>query len=359
MRKAANPCVGAVLVNFNGGHWVLATLQALEEQDYPLADVLVVDNGSTDGSPDRIKERFPRVRVLSLGENRGLPAARNRGLKALDTDLVLLVDYDVYLQQDCLRILVSALQEEAAILACPQVRLHPERDTVQAAGAHVHFLGNMVLGHGYRELGTVPKGRERVDGCIGACMLVRREAVLEAGAFDELFFLYFEDMEFGLRLKSLGHTLVCDHRAVVFHDRGEATPEVSFRGKGPYPPHRAYITMRNRLLAILIHYRARTLVVLAPILVLFEASTVAVALSRGWIGPWFQAVGWLSRNRAVIKERRRRVQRTRTVNDRDLLVGGDIPLAPGFLRSGPARLGAKGLSMMCNGYWLLARRWIG
>jgi GT2 family glycosyltransferase len=321
--------------------------------------VVVVDNGSTDGSPERIGERFPEARIMSLGKNQGLPRARNVGLEALGTELVLFVDYDVYLQPDCLGKLVTALEEEAAALACPQVRLHPERDTVQAAGSQVHFLGTMVLGHGYRTLNAVPTGRELVDGCIGACMLVRRTTALEAGGFDELYFLYFEDMEFGLRLRSFGNSLVCDHRAVAFHDRGEATPEVSFRGKGTYPPRRAYITMRNRLLTIFVHFRIRTLIVLSPVLVLFEASTLGVALFRGWLKHWFKGVGWLFRNRVLIRERRRRVQGTRTVADRDILVGGDIPLTPGFLRSGPARLGAKALSSIFNGYWFFARRWIG
>ncbi|NNF11890.1 MAG: glycosyltransferase family 2 protein [Gemmatimonadetes bacterium] len=352
------PDVGAVVINYNGGARTLDCLAALRRQSVGLSRIVVVDNGSEDGSPDAIRERFPEVEVLELGENRGLPAARNVGLGALDTELVLLSDSDIYLEPDALAHLVSAHEETGVAVVCPRIRLIPERDVVQADGAAAHFVGTMVLLHAYTDVEQVPTERRAVGGCIGACYLVDRRTVIEAGGFDETYFFYFEDLEFMLRLSARGEGFVCEPAAVAFHDRGEGTAGLSFRGTGQYPLKRAYLSMRHRLLTILIHYRLRTLLVLAPALATYELAVAAFAVSRGWTIPWLKSWGWHFRNLRLVAQRRRSAQAARVVSDRDLLVGGPLPLAPGVIEAPATRVGVAALSGLLNGYWRIARRLI-
>jgi len=353
------PSVSAVVVSYNGGDRLLNTLQALYDQTAPLAAVIVVDNCSDDGTPRRVRERFPSVQLVEMGTNAGLPAARNAGLRRATTDLVLMMDHDVYVDAACVERLVQRHRDDGAAVVCPRVRLVPERDVVQTDGAETHFVGTMVLRHAYRPVADLPAAAAPVGACIGACMLLDRARALAAGGFDEAYFFYFEDHEFGLRMRSLGHDVVCEPAAVVYHDRGTGTPGLAFRGRGAYPARRAYITIRNRVLTLLIHYRLRTLVVLAPTLVLYELASLALAVRQGHGWQWVRAWAWHAANAPTVWRRRRRVQRTRTLRDRDLLVGGPLPLAPGLIRSRPAAAAVRLFSGALDAYWRATRRWIG
>lgn len=351
--------VSAVVINYNGGERTIRCLEALTVQSRSLDRIVVVDNGSQDGSPDRIRTRFSEVSVIELGENRGLPAARNVGLDSVDSDLVLLADSDIYLEPDALERMLSARLETGATVVCPRIRLLPERDVVQADGAAAHFVGTMTLLHGYMDVDDVPAERTSVGGCIGACYLVDRQCVVDAGGFDEVYFFYFEDLEFMLRLAAYGHDFVCEPAALVFHDRGEGTSGLSFRGTGAYPLRRAYLSMRHRWLTILIHYRLRTLLILFPALALYELAVVAFALSQGWGLQWVRAWSWQVANLSLIVRRRRVTQRSRVRNDREILAGGPLPLAPGVIRTPVVSAGVSTLSAVLNAYWRVARHVIG
>jgi GT2 family glycosyltransferase len=106
--RVERPSVGAVVVNFNGGERIVRVLDALCCQQYPVADIVVVDNDSDDGSLAQIRAAFPKVRIIELGLNAGLPTARNVGLRALDTVLAFIVDHDIYADERCIGIMVRA-----------------------------------------------------------------------------------------------------------------------------------------------------------------------------------------------------------------------------------------------------------
>jgi GT2 family glycosyltransferase len=350
--------VTVVVVSYNGGERVLRVLRALQKQSTPLAAVLVVDNGSTDGSQERIRSEFPAVELMQMTENRGLPAARNAGLGRATTELVLLLDHDVYVDPDCVGRMVDLYRERRPAVICPRIRLDPERNEIQSDGAEAHFIGTMRLRRAEQPSGSSAELPESVPACIGACMLVQRRLVLQAGGFDELYFFYFEDHEFCLRLRALGHDILWEPRAVVYHERGAGTPGLSFRGRGTYPARRLYFTVRHRLLTVLVHYHWRTLLVLAPALGLYELAGGALAVATGHGRQWSNAWRWAFANAGAIRERRRRMQRTRQVRDRDLLSGGPLPLAPGLVGKGTARAAADVLSVILQGYWHLTRRWV-
>ena len=357
--KATMNPVSAVVVNFNGGEHILKSIESMERQTLPFKEIIVVDNQSTDGSLNQIRARFPRVQILELGKNRGLPAARNAGLRLATSELVLLNTYDVYMTPGSLGRLVEAYAESRPSIVCPRVVLYPEMDVVHCDGAALHFVGTLLLRHGFQPLEDTPPVAAMVDACMGACFLVNRQRVLDAGGFDEALFFYFEDLEFSMRLRSLGHEIICEPAAVVHHHRGEGTRGVAFRGHGVYPPRRAFLTMSARLRTMLIHYRTRTLLVLAPALALYELASLAEALRRGWGPQWLRAWWRQVRTAPDIWTRRRQALGLRTRTDRELLTGGPLPLAPGFIRSPLAEAGVSALTKILNCYWQVAQRWVG
>lgn len=304
-------------------------------------------------------ERFPEVTVLRLEANVGPAAARNAGLRHATTERVLLVDHDIYLEQDCVGRLARAQQRWNAVAACPRILLHPEREIIQADGAELHFVGTLALHNAFRQLGDSPSSEAVVGAVLSGCLLMDRERVLEAGGFDELIFFYFEDLELSLRLRALGHCFVVVPDAHAYHDRGTGSPTLAFRGRGTYPPQRLHLTLRHRLLAMFVHYRLRTLIVLAPALLLYEIASLAFSLRLGHGGEWARAWAWQITNAPAILERRRRIQRTRVRADREILTGGPLPLAQGVVRRQGTAIGVRVFSLVLNAYWNAVRCLVG
>lgn len=351
--------VSAVVVNHDGGEPVLCCLRHLQAQSAPLAAIVVVDSGSGDGSPDCIRQAFPEVHVVELKSNLGPSVARNRGLSEVQTPLVLFVDDDVYLESDCVRLLTERLRSSGAAVAVPRLLLYPETDLIQLDGADVHFVGTMVLRHARADPAVVDARAGPIGVFSTSCLLADRAALCNAGGFDEAFFFHFEDMELGLRLRSFGHRLIFDPAALAWHDRGAGTPNLSFRDRGSYPRRRAFLTIRNRLQVIWLHYQLRSIVLLAPALVLYEIASLVFVLRHGVISAWLDAWWWQITHARELVGRRRAIQRRRRVSDGELLIGGRVPLAEGVLGSRIERAGVNLLARCLDGYWRVVRRALG
>jgi GT2 family glycosyltransferase len=354
---AASATATAVVVNYNGGEKVVRVIAALTAHAPEIDHIVIADNGSTDASLPTIRERFPAVEILELGANLGLPNARNAGLRLATGRYVLLLDADIYVTQGCVRNLMDAALRYRAAVVCPRIVLVPDGSIVQCDGAEPHFVGTLALLNPDvpRDRPPVPAGP--VGGLIGAAMLVDRQKVLDAGGFNELYFFYFEDLEFSLRMRLLGHEVVRAPAAIVEHDRGAGHAGLSFRGKGSYPPKRAYLGMRNRLLTMALCYRGRTIALLLPVLLAYEVATVAFAASRGFLREWWAGWRWIVANRAAIGRERRALQSRRARSDRELLGAEPLPLAAGLVE-GRALERAIGLfDRSLAAYWRVVARW--
>jgi hypothetical protein len=185
-------------------------------------------------------------------------------------------------------------------------------------------------------------------------MLIQRQLLLDSGGFDEDYFFYFEDLELSYRLRGLGHAIWCEPAAVVFHDRGRGTPELSFRGQGAYPRRRVYFTLRHRWLTIILHYQIRSLLVLAPALALYDLAAFLECIKRGWLPEWIRASWSLLRGLPRLLKRRQRWQVSRTIPDSRILEDGPLPFAAGFAATGFAARAANALSRILEIHW----KWI-
>ncbi len=350
--------VSAVVVNHESGGVILETVRALTEQTYPLESIVVIDNHSQDGDPQRIQAAFPHVNLITLPENAGLSRARNTGLRQAEAELVLLLDDDLYLAPQALEWMVKAYQETKAAILCPRIIYYPEGDTIQCDGAALHFTGTLVLRNANCPVEQTPAVRSEVNAFIGACLLVDRQTLEDLGGFDESFFFYLEDLELAYRLRSLGFSLCCEPHAVGYHDRGQGTAGLSFRGQGDYPARRAFYVLRHRWLTMCLHYRVRSLVVLFPALCLYETAALGECLRRGWLLEWVRAAYSLMREGRSIWTKRKRWQGARKLEDRQLLTGGPLPLAAGFVRGKRMAGAVTVLEWLLNSYWNWAKRWL-
>jgi GT2 family glycosyltransferase len=207
----------AVVLNWNGGDDTLAALASLDG-----ITAICVDNGSTDGSAERVAERFPAVELVRTGANLGFAGGNNAGiLRALgrDADWVLLLNNDALAEPGLLGALERAAgaRPDAGLLACKI--LAEDGATVQYAGATF----NAHLGYSGRVDTRGPDTLRDVGRADGAAVAVSRAAVERAGLLDESLFLYVEDVEWSLRIRAAGFAVVFVPDARVRHKGSAAS----------------------------------------------------------------------------------------------------------------------------------------
>ncbi|HET8649863.1 MAG TPA: glycosyltransferase, partial [Gemmatimonadales bacterium] len=305
-------------------------------------------------------QRFPSVRVVSMPGNLGAAAARNAALAEAGTDLVLLIDNDVALTPGSLDLLLAAVRGDERVVAVMPAIIYGGGSTVQYDGAETHFLGQQTLQHENVPYESLPRAERSLGSLISACLLVDRSRLPEGApggdrlaAFDEDFFIYFEDHDFGFRMRAMGLDVRAVPEAFCYH--GVGTPGISIRALGKYSPLRIVCHIRNRWLFILKNYSARSLVLLSPVLLLYELVQFAAILKKGWLGHWMIAAGWVLRHPGTWYAKRRRVQRGRRVSDGELLHGGPVPLRDEAVASPVERTAKKILDGVTGAYWQVVR----
>jgi N-acetylglucosaminyl-diphospho-decaprenol L-rhamnosyltransferase len=187
--------------NFNGAEWLSRTLQSLRGQSRRL-DVVVVDNGSTDGSGTAARADFPEVTLLELGENIGFGPALNRAVATHPADAILLLNSDVECEPGFCAGMLGALDDGAAMVAGVLLQ-EREPGLIDSAGI---VADHTLMGFDYLHGEPVAALAEAADplGPTGGAALYRRAAWEEVGGFDERIFLYYEDLDLALRIAAGG-----------------------------------------------------------------------------------------------------------------------------------------------------------
>lgn len=345
--------ISAVVVNYNGEGYLRACLDALLASEERLGEILVVDNASTDRSLALIEECYadePRVRVLQAGGNLGPGAARNLGLRAARSHQVLVLDNDAVVAPDLVGRLRAAMDGHDDVLVVqPRSVFRHEPERVHYDGGSLHYAGLVSLRNFYvPRAEAVGEGRVEVDVAIALCHLLDRDRVLALGGYDPEYFILFEDLDLSFRVRAAGYRILSDEQAIVEHDVG--TPGISFREGKHYPGRRVFLHSRNRWVYLAKCYRLRTLLVALPGLALYEVVQLAFAAAQGHLGPWCTGHLAALRRIAGLGPERRRVQASRRIADRDLLVGGPWTITPALLES-PGRRRLLGFLDRCLALW--------
>jgi GT2 family glycosyltransferase len=331
-----HPSVTLVVPTFNGRELLTATLPSVLDQG---AEVVVVDDGSSDGTADWLRAQWPAVRVVELGENVGVAAAFNRGIAATTTEFVALLNNDVELAPRWLEPLLAALHAHpGAASATGKLLRYDDRERLDAAG-DVLLRSAAVINRGAGEL---DRGQyDRAEAVFGACAgaaLYRRSALDAVGPFDERYFAYLEDVDWAMRAQLHGFGARYEPAAVGFHMGGATTR----RRPGFY----GRLQQRNQLLLVAKTFPAGTLARhgwrIAATQVVSLAASAREGVLREHLGAWGEAARMLP---AALRSRRA-LQRERRVPVREVerLMAAGVPaqlsrplrvlfeLAPGVAR---------------------------
>jgi GT2 family glycosyltransferase len=270
--------------------------------------VLVVDNGSSDGTAEWLAAEWPAVEVVALSANVGVTAALNIGLKAArGAEFVALLNNDLELEPDCLEELVAALRAhpQAGSAGTKLLDFH-QRDVIDGTGDLLRWTGTATRrGHGERDVGRYD-APEALFGACGGAALYRRSALEDVGLLDEAFFAFYEDVDWALRAQLAGWDCRYVPSAVVYH-MGSAT-----LGRG-LTEFTAYHLWRNAIWMIAKGFPLSALVRRAPLIVFGFALNLAAAWWDGKLDVWARAMrdaarglpGALRRRCAVQRKRRR------------------------------------------------------
>jgi GT2 family glycosyltransferase len=223
--------VDVVIVSWNGREDTLRAVEGVVAQtpprSMPAPGIIVVDNGSTDGTGDALAARYPSVRLLRLARNHGFTGGVRAGVEVSSADLVILLNNDAVPQPGWLEALVEAIaQSPLEVLAVAGCIVDPSGKRADFVRGAMTFDGH-AFQPGFRKpldsVEILPPGSEIPFAC-GGNMIVRRIPFLGIGGFDDDYFAYLEDVDFGWRSWLAGYRTLWEPRAVVRH-RSSATSD--------------------------------------------------------------------------------------------------------------------------------------
>jgi GT2 family glycosyltransferase len=208
--------VSIIVVNWNGQRFLEDCLSSLCRQTYTKREIILVDNGSTDSSVRYVKEKFPAVKIIELGENTGFTGGNAPGLKAADGEFVALVNNDTRAHDRWLENLLRPMLEDSSVGLCASKLLFEDCRTINSAGDGLTTAA-VGLNRGLGKDGALFSNPEFVFGACGAGALYRRSMLDEIGFLDEDFFLYDEDTDLSFRAQLAGWKCVYVPAAVLQH----------------------------------------------------------------------------------------------------------------------------------------------
>ena len=332
--------VTVVMVAYGAEDWLERAVDAVLASTGVEVDVVIVDNGCTDGGVDRVRTRAG-VGVVTPGRNLGFAQGCNVGVEHARCSTIALVNTDAVVEPDALAALARVSARPEVGIATASVRLADAPDTLNSAGNDIHFTGFSWSGC-FGESAARYSVERDAFAASGAAMALRREVWDELGGFDDLYFAYYEDADLSLRCWQHGLSIRYVPDAVVLHRYEFARHEVKY-----------FLAERNRLLLVVSCFGPRLLALVAPALLAVELAMTATAIGQGWGRQKAAGWNWLWRNRRAIAARRRAIQAARLVDDRTLAPRFAEHLDPG---NAAPPVWAKPFDGLLRAYWLLVRR---
>lgn len=302
------PLVSIIVVNYNAEPYLRSCLESILRQSYPRFEVWVVDNASSDGSLNLVRDQFPQVKLIQNKENVGFAAAVNQAVACAHGEFIALLNPDAVVSDDWLRNMVAALSAGNVAQVVANIETKSEPSAASGVGSSLN-----ILGYNVRDVFDDPYMTFFASGC---SLMYRKDQIV--GPFDSDYFAYYEDILLSWQLRLAGQEIRRVPEAKVIH-----------QGSGSWPKglhfQRAYYSERNRLLTLLTCYSVLTLLKVVPLLGLDILWSLANNLPKNLlgrgrpVGALLAAYGWPLRNHGLIRRKRRAVQQLRRVDDAAIL----------------------------------------
>jgi GT2 family glycosyltransferase/glycosyltransferase involved in cell wall biosynthesis len=214
------PKVSIITVNLNGKDYLSTLFNSIKELDYPKGriELIVVDNGSSDGSVEFLSGKWPDIKIIRNSFNTGFAAANNQGAKAAAGDYVAFLNNDTKVDAGWLTELIKPVYGNKETVCSGSKVLSIDGKNLDFVGGMINFEGKgFQIDYGLAAEKDIHSDYRYLPFVNGGAMLVDRKVFLETGGFDEDFFAYYEDVDFGWRLWVLGYKVIFAPKSIVYH----------------------------------------------------------------------------------------------------------------------------------------------
>lgn len=262
------PLVYIILVNYNGKEHTIECIKSLSQINYENYKIIVIDNNSTDGCIDELKESFEEVIVIKNNDNLGFAKANNIGIKyAMDNsgEYVLLLNNDTIVEKDFLDQLIKPFMEHKINkigLTIGKIRYYDDKSLLWYAGGRINYFkaNSQVYGLNETDIGQYDEEKE-VEFATGCCMLISKDTLDRVGYLSDEYFLYYEDTDYSCKIINSGLKMIYVPKSIIYHKESVATNKFSYNYQ--------YYFARNRLLFIKNNMKFKSKITGYPITILW------------------------------------------------------------------------------------------
>jgi GT2 family glycosyltransferase len=239
------PLVSVIILSWNAKDYLKKCLDSVIETDYPFLEVIVSDNGSSDGSVEMVKKKYPNVILIENKTNMGFSEGNNVAIKRAKGDIIVLLNQDTWVDKNWIKEIVKVARDpKIGVVGCKLY--YPNTKIIQSVGFYLHPSGYHIPRGAFQvDVGQFDKIVD-VDYVMGAALAIKRRVVDKIGLLDPMFYAYYEDVDWCYRVKKAGYRVVIAPKAVVYHFGSVSWGKNSFR--------QIYLNKINKLKFVMKHY---------------------------------------------------------------------------------------------------------
>lgn len=325
MYKEINPEISVIILNYNGKRFLETCLKSLLNSTYKNFEIVIVDNGSKDGSVEYLKKNFSnneRIKIIPLDKNYGFAEGNNIGYRYThpNSEFIFFLNNDTEVEEDCLdKIMKKMMQDPSIGAAQPKIRSMREKEKIDAVGGLVDYYGR-TWHRGFNEY-----DRGQYDSISetfyaqGAAIVVRRKVIEEVGLFEPSYFIYYEETDLCWRIWLAGYRVVVIPEAVVYHyGGGTMGPSATYQEKY----FKFFNLRKNHIATMLKNYSLTNIFKYAmPFIIRMIVIAFQWSLSgeKAKAMAYYHALWWIFSHTDLIVRRRKFVQRIRRRSDVELM----------------------------------------
>ena len=240
--------ISIITINYNGIKDTSELIDSIPFNEYSL-EVIVVDNASKEDEASIIQARYPNVNVIRSDKNRGFAGGNNLGIKEAKGNYFFFINNDTYFKDFNVKVLISRLESSPNIgVVCPKIRFSWDNQPIQWAGYTLlspFTVRNKAIGFNEPDHGQYDVAHP-TPYAHGAAMMVKREVIEKIGMMPEVYFLYYEELDWSMQITRTGYQIWYEPACTIFHKESQST--------GQYSPLRSYYIKRNRRLLVKRNY---------------------------------------------------------------------------------------------------------
>ena len=299
--------VSIIIVNWNGKKFIEKCLNGLRKQTYKSFSIILVDNGSYDGSLKLVQKKYPEVKTIALTENLGFATANNIAIKSVQTEYVALLNNDAVPHPEWLEHLMKALQKnpEAGFAASKMLFYHNPKVIDRAGDVYTTAATALLRGRG--KPSETYNNQEWVFGACAGAALYRTRMLEDIGLFDEDFFLLYEDVDLSFRAQLRGYKCLYVPKAIVYHMASSSIGDDS--------PISVYYSHRN-LEWVYVHNMPSSLIRKTICLhIIYNIAAFFFFVAKGRARDFLRAKWHAIKSLNKVMKKRRLIQRNRRVGD--------------------------------------------